>query len=857
MTETRMKLWRGFNAVLMLAIAAVLFGLPAAAQDDYQDDPPDRVARLGYIEGSVSMQPAGESEWVGAVPNRPLTIGDKIWADQDSRAELNLGSAVIRLAPNTGFSFLNLDDRTVQIELTSGSINVRVRRLDRNDVFEIDTPNQAFTVFQPGNYRVDASEDGTYTVVSVRNGEGESTGNGQTFTLHSGQQGTFSGTDYLNADVIDIGGTDQFDSWAETRDRRYEGSRSARYVSPDVVGYEDLDDYGDWRDDSNYGHVWYPSRVESGWAPYQTGHWDWISPWGWTWVDDAPWGYAPFHYGRWVTVGGRWGWVSGPPAVRAVYAPALVVFIGGGGGFGGNVGWFPLGPREVYVPSYRVSRGYVERVNVSNTNVNVTNVTNVYNTTIVNKTTNITNVTYVNRGVRGAVTAVPQRSFVSAQPVARAKVAINERDITSAQLTTRVAVAPTRESVLGARANTANHVTAPPENIRNRPVVAKRPPPPPPVPFERQQAELQKNPGQPLARREVQSLRPASAPEARPTVKVAPPGKPSTPNNVRPPSQPNQPGGQRAGRPDQPNRPNADRPGANNSQPNGNPNAPENRPGNQPRPNDHPDAANPAANRPGNNQPGQPGNRPEQPNPAERPNNPNARPDQPNANDRPNNPKPNERPERPNQNQNNARPNDARPNDARPNDTRPNDSRPNNARPNDARPNDTQPNARPDRTNQNDAKPNETKPNDARPNTRPEDPNRNDHPNRPDRPNDAKPDNRPAQPNNAAQPNNDRAPNGRPEARPNDRQNDRPNARPDPPAANDRQPPDAKPNAQPDRPNRNDRPADARPNGQPTPRPDRTDRPPQQQRPETPEERQQRQKQEREQKKQEEKPPNS
>ena len=117
---------------------------------------------------------------------------------------------------------------------------------------------------------------------------------------------------------------------------------------------------GDWRDDRDYGHVWFP-HVDAGLgALSRPGHWDWIAPWGYTWVDDSPWGYAPFHYGRWVTVGGRWGWIAGPVAVQAVYAPALVVFIGGGrGGFGGNVGWFPLGPREVYVPPYQVSRGYM------------------------------------------------------------------------------------------------------------------------------------------------------------------------------------------------------------------------------------------------------------------------------------------------------------------------------------------------------------------------------------------------------------------------------------------------------------------------------------------------------------------
>ena len=608
---------------VLVGVALLTITMPqrAAAQD--QDDPPGRVARLGYMQGSVSFQPAGESDWVQAVPNRPMTTGDKLWADQDSRAEVELGSAAIRLAANTGFSFLNLDDRTMQIQLTSGSLNINVRRLDRNDVFEVDKPNQAFSVFQPGRYRVEASGDGNYTVVSVREGEGESTGNGQTYTLHAGQRGTFSGTESLNADVVEIGGPDEFDNWAYSRDRRHEASRSAQYLSHDVVGYEDLDDYGDWRDDSNYGHVWFPTRVSAGWAPYREGHWDWIPPWGWTWVDDAPWGYAPFHYGRWVTVGGRWGWVAGPVDVVPVYAPALVVFLGAGGiGFGGNVGWFPLGPREVYVPSYNVSRGYMNRVNISNTTVNNITITNVYNTTIVNKTTNITNVTYVNKNVAGAVTAVPQRAFVNAQPVARAAVAVNAREMASGPMSSRATVAPSRESVLGSRANSAGHVAAPPPAVASRPVIAKAPPPPPPVPFARQQQALAAHPGEPLARQEVQTLRPANTPAAQPLVKLAPPGKPATPNMGRPGNQPG-------------NAPNAGRPGQPANAP------PANRPGNQPAPNERPGATNPAQpnNRPEANRP-----EPNQPAPTTRPE-PNRPTEPPARSDRPPSAQPNNRPE--------------------------------------------------------------------------------------------------------------------------------------------------------------------------------------------------------------------
>src|SRR5882672_12589811 len=656
--------------VLLLALAATLLPVHAVAQDDrdQQQDPPSRVARLSYMEGSVSFQPAGESEWVEAVPNRPMTTGDKLWADNNSRAELQLGSAVIRLSANTGFSFLNLDDRTAQLQLTSGSLNINVRHLDHDDVFEVDTPNQAFSIFQGGSYRVEASEDGSYTVVSVRQGEGESTGNGQNFTIHSGQRATFSGPDQLRADVVQIGGPDSFDNWAYSRDHRYESSRSAQYVSHDVVGYDDLDDYGDWRDNQEYGHVWFPSRVSADWAPYRDGHWVWISPWGWTWVDDSPWGYAPFHYGRWVDIDNRWGWVAGPVAVRPVYAPALVVFIGGGGGggFGAKIGWFPLGPREVYVPSYHVSREYVNRVNVSNTTVNNTTITNVYNTTIINnKTTNVTNVNYANRNVRNAVTAVPQQAFTSAQPVNRAAVAVNAQQIASAPVSARVAVAPTQQSVLGARAATANRVAAPPAAVANRQVIAKATPPPPPVAFATQQQSLARHPGEPLARREVQDLRPANAAQSR--VKQAPPGKPATPN-MGSPAAGNPPNGARPGPPgNQPNQP------APNHQPSaarpGEPgNQPLNRPPNQPAP---PSANRPEPARPENNrpEPARPeANRPQPANPAAPP----ARNDRPPAAES-NRPQPN--PTQPN------RPQPARPEAARPEANRPEANRPEANRP--------------------------------------------------------------------------------------------------------------------------------------------------------------------------------
>lgn len=640
---------------LIIGLAAVAFLPRVLAQDQY-DDPPTRVARLGYMEGSVSFQPAGETDWVGAVPNRPMTTGDQIWADQGSRAELNLGSAVIRLSEYTGITFLNFDDHTVQVQLSSGTINVTVRRLREDDVVEVDTPNLAFTIFQTGHYRMDASQDGANTTVSIRAGEGEATGYGQTYDLRAGQVGYFSGTNGLYADVEQVGEPDAFDVWVEGRDHRYDYARSRQYMSPYVAGFEDLDDYGEWRFDPAYGNIWFPNQVAYGWAPYHVGHWAWIDPWGYTWVDDAPWGYAPFHYGRWVFVAGRWGWVAGPANVEPLYAPALVVFIGAGGGWGGNIGWFPLGPREVWVPSYPVSRVYMTQVNVSSTVVNETVITNVYNTTIINKTTNITNITYVNKTVPGAVTAVPQNAFASAQPVAKVAVVVNAQQIASAPVAARVAVNPTRESVLGAKASTAEHVSAPPAAIASRQVVAKKTPPPPPVPFAQKQQAMAKNPGQPLPRQQLAAMRPAAA-AVRPPVKVAPPGKPAQPATGHPPAnvaRPGMPGAPaNAGRPAQPtpppsqpmNRPGApppnerpapaqpsrpalpaqpetNRPAPSANQPPPNrptpPSQPNRPPANQPQPN------RPETNRPPENQPNPPETRPAEPNrpPAAEPNRP-------------------------------------------------------------------------------------------------------------------------------------------------------------------------------------------------------------------------------------------
>jgi hypothetical protein len=454
------------------------------AQDqDPSQDPPGRVARLDFSEGSVSFRPAGEDDWVSGVPNRPMVTGDDLWTDQDARAEVHVGSTALRMGSKTGITFLTLDDHTTQIRLAQGSLILRVRHLDDDDAYEVDTPNLAFTLLQPGEYRLDVSEDGSQTITTVFHGRGRVTGGGLTYSVVADQSATFTGNqDHLDYDLGQIPDRDDLDSWAFDRDDHEDRADSANYVSREMTGYEDLDDSGDWSYVAGYGPCWRPRAVAVGWAPYRFGHWAFVGPWGWTWIEDERWGFAPFHYGRWAFVGGGWFWVPGPVVVRPIWAPALVGFVGGGGfrfSAGIGVGWFPLAPGEVFVPGYRVSRGYVNNVNITNTTVTVTKITNVYN----NRNTNIT---YVNQHGNNGVTVVSRDTFVNARSVAQNVMKIEPRELAAVPVTRAVSAEPVRASVMGSGRPVS---VRPPAAVISRQVVAVRTPPAPPRPIEQRQAQ--------------------------------------------------------------------------------------------------------------------------------------------------------------------------------------------------------------------------------------------------------------------------------------------------------------------------------------------------------------------------------
>jgi hypothetical protein len=466
---------RKFTTFFLLGLSAML-GFSATQARGDEGDPPSRVARISILEGSVSIQPGGTGDWGNAVRNRPVTVGDKLWSDKDSRVELRAGQASIHLGSDTALSFLNLDQNITQMRLSEGSINFRVRELREGDLYEVDTPNLAFTVREAGAFRIDVNENGDSTAVTVIRGDGEVAASGKTYPIHAGERGDFNGVEEVQSAIDRAPAPDGLDRWASERDLREDNAVSSRYVSRDMVGYDDLDDYGDWRDEPNYGHVWYPRHVEADWAPYSMGSWSWVGPWGWTWVDEEPWGFAPYHYGRWSYINGGWGWCPGPIYAAPVYGPAFVGFLGGGwsvgfgfgGGFGYGVGWFPLGFGEPFCPWYSHSNTYIRNVNISNTYIHNTNIIN-------NGTINNYNYRYAHEPT--AVTATTRNGFVNGQPVNRGEAHLTAASLRGAQVNTKFSVAPTHSSYLGA-ANTGKRVATPPAAIISRPVVARTTPAP-------------------------------------------------------------------------------------------------------------------------------------------------------------------------------------------------------------------------------------------------------------------------------------------------------------------------------------------------------------------------------------------
>ena len=330
-------------------------------------DPPARVGRISYVAGNVTLIDTLHGDRDAASLNWPITSAQRLTSGPDGVAEVRIGSLAVYLDVNSSVEFTRIDDDAVRILVRQGSIALRPRGAELLAQLQVVTPREEIVIDDVGRYRIDVDRIPGITGVATESGQARVVAGGSSFMIAAGQRGESLGT-YDDVRLVSMQ-ADGFDNWVRERDRRDEQVYAERYVAPETTGIESLDEYGSWRTVESYGTVWVPRSIPTGWAPYRYGRWAWIAPWGWTWIDDAPWGFTPFHYGRWVVASGTWCWVPGAYVRRPVYAPALVAWYGTPGvsisvTSGAPIGWFPLGPGEVYVPGYHVSRRYVNAINV-------------------------------------------------------------------------------------------------------------------------------------------------------------------------------------------------------------------------------------------------------------------------------------------------------------------------------------------------------------------------------------------------------------------------------------------------------------------------------------------------------------
>ena len=400
-----------FNLLLLILAAAP----PAQAQ---APEPPSRVGQVSYVSGNLAFRAVGDTQWSAAGVNYPVANGGSFWTDPQARAQIQIGPTTIGMAGGTELDVTNLSDQVSQFSLPQGRINLHLRQLDNGQSFEVDLPQGAVWLLQPGSYDIDAATADQPARVAVFAGSARFVGGGADIGINRGDAALLTGANPVVA-RIEHASPDAFVEWCAAHDYHEDRLAAPYYLSAQMTGYADLDHYGSWQRNPQYGEVWYPGQTPTDWAPYRDGRWIWVQPWGWTWVDQQPWGFAPFHYGRWAYVDDRWGWVPGTYVAQPVYAPALVAFVGAVAGIGlaaaggPAVGWFPLAPGEAYWPSYTHNTYYIR-------NVNITNVKNI-NTVLVQSNgappRQVANANFANRRF---ATVVPQRVFANADPVAPA-----------------------------------------------------------------------------------------------------------------------------------------------------------------------------------------------------------------------------------------------------------------------------------------------------------------------------------------------------------------------------------------------------------------------------------------------------
>ncbi len=318
------------------------------------DEVTARVARVSFVSGDTRIRRADSDEWESVTLNLPIVEGDEIVTEAGARIEIQIAKDQhLRLAENSTLKFAAYSDEGVAVSLSLGTMHLKLLTFDtQRSFFEIDAPKSTIAIRSAGSYRIDAGAVGDAQIrVAVIEGEARIYTENAGFTLNSGRQarlhidGPYRGEwEAGNA----IASLDGFDQWTTGRDEtialRLKASYYDKYYDDDIYGADDLNDNGQWIHTRDYGYVWRPHssaiRSYADWSPYRYGHWRWMPPFGWTWVNDEPWGWATYHHGRWFYHDGYWNWspYGYYRSTRSWWRPALVVITI----VRNNICWYPL-----------------------------------------------------------------------------------------------------------------------------------------------------------------------------------------------------------------------------------------------------------------------------------------------------------------------------------------------------------------------------------------------------------------------------------------------------------------------------------------------------------------------------------
>ena len=419
---------------------------------------PGRVGRVSLVSGNVLLRRSDETGWTDAEPNQPVFVGGSLRTDPRARSEIRIGANTISLSNATEAWLANLDERFTQIAIEHGRIGFHLRRVANGEIVEIDFPRGGVWLLGPGIYDIDIGSGEQPSRVAVFQGTAHVVGSGSDATLEAGQAAVLAGSE--PALKTEPAVADAFVEWYGERDYDITRLAAPYFVSPKMTGFAELDSAGVWKIDANYGPVWFPKDLE--WAPYRFGHWASIAPWGWTWIDDQPWGFAPSHYGRWALINDNWAWVPGSFVEHPRYTPAVVAFLGTPGvGLsseeGAAVAWFPLAPGEAYWPSHARDVDYVRRLNFAN----VQDVDSIGLQANGDPPLELFNREFANREY---ATVIPRSAFVNGRPAAPARLTLPEQRLQNAPvlMASPQIAPPSAQKVARAMSKPAN---APPDRV--------------------------------------------------------------------------------------------------------------------------------------------------------------------------------------------------------------------------------------------------------------------------------------------------------------------------------------------------------------------------------------------------------